>query len=46
MHGLCHLFGHDHHLRGPAKRMRKLKKLTKVDKTDVAAVRQMLPYGA
>jgi large subunit ribosomal protein L35 len=29
-----------------AKRMRKLKKLTQVDKTDVAAVRQMLPYGA
>ena len=29
-----------------AKRMRKLKKLAQVDKTDVAAVRQMLPYGA
>jgi large subunit ribosomal protein L35 len=29
-----------------AKRMRKLKKLTKVDSSDVAAVRQMLPYGA
>jgi len=29
-----------------AKRMRKLKKLTQVNKTDVAAVRQMLPYGA
>lgn len=29
-----------------AKRMRKLKKLTQVHKTDVAAVRQMLPYGA
>jgi large subunit ribosomal protein L35 len=36
------------HLLGtkPAKRMRKLKKLTKVDKSDAAAVRQMLPYGA
>ncbi|HXX14039.1 MAG TPA: 50S ribosomal protein L35 [Candidatus Eremiobacteraceae bacterium] len=35
------------HLLGtkPAKRMRKLKKLTKVDAHDVAAVRQMLPYG-
>jgi len=29
-----------------AKRMRKLKKLTKVHKRDVAAVRQMMPYGA
>jgi len=29
-----------------AKRMRKLKKLTQVNKADVAAVRQMLPYGA
>jgi len=29
-----------------AKRMRKLKKLTKVDAADVAAVQQMLPYGA
>ena len=29
-----------------AKRMRKLKKLTKVNDADVAAVRQMLPYGA
>ena len=29
-----------------AKRMRKLKKLTKVSDRDVAAVRQMLPYGA
>ena len=29
-----------------AKRMRKLKKLTKVSERDVAAVRQMLPYGA
>ena len=28
-----------------AKRMRKLKKLTKVHKRDVAAVRQMMPYG-
>jgi large subunit ribosomal protein L35 len=26
-------------------RMRKLKKLTLVNKADVAAVRQMLPYG-
>jgi large subunit ribosomal protein L35 len=36
------------HLLGtkPAKRMRKLKKLTKVDPRDVAEVRQMLPYGA
>ncbi|HTZ34137.1 MAG TPA: 50S ribosomal protein L35 [Methylomirabilota bacterium] len=36
------------HLLGtkPAKRMRKLKKLTKVDKSDVAAIRQMMPYGA
>jgi len=36
------------HLLGtkPAKRMRKLKKLTKVDPRDVAAVRQMLPYGS
>jgi probable rRNA maturation factor len=24
MHGLCHLFGHDHHRSGPAKLMRKL----------------------
>jgi large subunit ribosomal protein L35 len=29
-----------------AKRMRKLKKLTKVNAYDVAAVKQMLPYGA
>ena len=29
-----------------AKRMRKLKKLTKVNERDVAAVRQMMPYGA
>ncbi len=28
-----------------AKRMRKLKKLTKVHKTDVNAVRQMMPYS-
>jgi large subunit ribosomal protein L35 len=28
-----------------AKRMRKLKKLTQVNPNDVAAVRQMLPYG-
>ena len=28
-----------------AKRMRKLKKLTKVEKGDVAAVRQMMPYS-
>jgi len=28
-----------------AKRMRKLKKLTLVHKRDVAAVRQMMPYG-
>jgi probable rRNA maturation factor len=24
IHGLCHLFGHDHHRVGPAERMRKL----------------------
>jgi len=29
-----------------AKRMRKLKKLTKVNQADVAAIRQMMPYGA
>jgi large subunit ribosomal protein L35 len=29
-----------------AKRMRKLKKLTQVSPRDVAAVKQMLPYGA
>ena len=29
-----------------AKRMRKLKKLTQVSPRDVAAVQQMLPYGA
>jgi large subunit ribosomal protein L35 len=29
-----------------AKRMRKLKKITKVNDRDVRAVRQMLPYGA
>jgi len=29
-----------------AKRMRKLKKITKVNERDVAAVRQMMPYGA
>lgn len=36
------------HLLGtkPAKRMRKLKKITKVDPRDVASVKQMLPYGA
>ena len=36
------------HLLGtkPARRMRKLKKLTQVSPNDVAAVRQMLPYGA
>jgi len=28
-----------------AKRMRKLKKITKVNDRDVRAVRQMLPYG-
>jgi large subunit ribosomal protein L35 len=28
-----------------AKRMRKLKKLTKVEEVDVAAVRQMMPYS-
>jgi large subunit ribosomal protein L35 len=35
------------HLLGtkPARRMRKLKKLTKVSPHDVPAVRQMLPYG-
>jgi large subunit ribosomal protein L35 len=35
------------HLLGtkPARRMRKLKKLTKVSPQDVAAVKQMLPYG-
>ena len=36
------------HLLGtkPARRMRKLKKLTKVSPHDAASVRQMLPYGA
>lgn len=36
------------HLLGtkPARRMRKLKKLTKVNAYDVASVKQMLPYGA
>jgi large subunit ribosomal protein L35 len=36
------------HLLGtkPARRMRKLKKLTKVDPSDVRSVKQMLPYGA
>jgi len=29
-----------------AKRMRKLKKITRVHDRDVAAVKQMLPYGA
>jgi large subunit ribosomal protein L35 len=29
-----------------AKRMRRLKKLTQVSPRDVAAVKQMLPYGA
>jgi len=29
-----------------ARRMRKLKKLTKVDPSDVRSVMQMLPYGA
>jgi large subunit ribosomal protein L35 len=35
------------HLLGtkPAKRMRKLKKITKVDPRDAASVKQMLPYG-
>jgi len=35
------------HLLGtkPAKRMRKLKKLTKLVKADVPAVRQMMPYS-
>jgi large subunit ribosomal protein L35 len=35
------------HLLGtkPARRMRKLKKLTKVSPNDVRNVRQMLPYG-
>jgi len=35
------------HLLGtkPARRMRKLKKLTKVNANDLPAVRQMLPYG-
>jgi large subunit ribosomal protein L35 len=35
------------HLLGtkPAKRMRKLKKLTKVNESDVRSVKQMLPYG-
>jgi large subunit ribosomal protein L35 len=28
-----------------ARRMRKLKKLTKVDASDVRSVKQMLPYG-
>ena len=36
------------HLLGtkPARRMRKLKKLTKVSPNDVPSVKQMLPYGA
>jgi large subunit ribosomal protein L35 len=36
------------HLLGtkPARRMRKLKKLTKVNPSDVPKLRQMLPYGA
>jgi large subunit ribosomal protein L35 len=36
------------HLLGtkPARRMRKLKKLTKVNASDLPSVRQMLPYGA
>jgi large subunit ribosomal protein L35 len=36
------------HLLGtkPARRMRKLKKLTKVNPADMPSVRQMLPYGA
>jgi large subunit ribosomal protein L35 len=36
------------HLLGtkPPGRMRKLKKLTKVNESDVRKVRQMLPYGA
>jgi len=29
----------------PAKRMRKLKKLTQVSKRDIPNIRQMLPYG-
>jgi large subunit ribosomal protein L35 len=29
----------------PARRMRKLKKLTKVNKSDMPSVKQMLPYG-
>jgi ribosomal protein L35 len=29
-----------------AKRMRKLKKLTRVNDRDVASVKQMLPYGS
>jgi large subunit ribosomal protein L35 len=35
------------HLLGtkPARRMRKLKKLTQVSPNDVASVKQMLPYG-
>jgi large subunit ribosomal protein L35 len=35
------------HLLGtkPAKRMRKLKKLTKVSEANLPALRQMLPYG-
>ena len=35
------------HLLGtkPARRMRKLKKLTKVSPNDVPSVKQMLPYG-
>jgi large subunit ribosomal protein L35 len=35
------------HLLGtkPARRMRKLKKLTKVNKSDMPSVKQMLPYG-
>jgi large subunit ribosomal protein L35 len=36
------------HLLGtkPARRMRRLKKLTKVSPRDAASVRQMLPYGS
>ena len=35
------------HLLGtkPARRMRKLKKITKVNANDVPSVKQMLPYG-
>ena len=37
IHGLCHLFGHDHHRRGPAEKMRKLEqKLLRVSRDRVS----------